>query len=208
MKFKLIQIVLIVVALGGVCIFTPMVSAETAEEWNEKGNSFVTSGEYEKAIDCFDKAIELDPNYALAYRNRGNAYKDLGRYERAIEDYDKAIELDPDDDDAYDNREIARSKLEEQQAQAPIPTATSSEETRIYEHPPPYEETTDVYPILIISAVTIVLIFSIAISVRLKHRMDRQKIVEYEEKMGEWEKKGYDVSELKDALEEGKNEKR
>jgi tetratricopeptide (TPR) repeat protein len=60
------------------------ISAETAGEWNNKGFDLGKAGEYEKAIECFDKAIELNPNAALAYNNRGNAYKDLGQYERAI----------------------------------------------------------------------------------------------------------------------------
>jgi len=93
MKSKLIPIVM--VALIGVCIFAPIVSAETAEEWNEKGISFGKAGEYEKAIECFDKAIGLNPNYAWAYNNRGLTYQYLDQYERAIEDNNKAIELNP-----------------------------------------------------------------------------------------------------------------
>jgi Tfp pilus assembly protein PilF len=87
------------------------VGAETAEEWNENGISFGKSGEYEKAIECFGKAIELDPNYVKAYNNRGNAYSDLMQYERAIEDYNKAIELDPNYVKAYNNRGNAYENL-------------------------------------------------------------------------------------------------
>jgi hypothetical protein len=32
----------------GICIFAPIVNAETAEEWNEKGINFGMSGEYEE----------------------------------------------------------------------------------------------------------------------------------------------------------------
>ena len=64
------------------------------------------------------------------------------------------------------------------------------------------------YRILIISAVMIVLIFIIFISIRLKTRVGRQKIEGYKAKMHEWEKEGYDVSELKKVLEEGKNGKK
>jgi tetratricopeptide (TPR) repeat protein len=65
-----------------ICIFAPIVSAETAEEWNNKGIGFAMSGEYEKAIECFEKAIELVPNSASAYNNRGLAYHYLMQYER------------------------------------------------------------------------------------------------------------------------------
>ena len=57
------------------------------------------------------------------------------------------------------------------------------------------------YPILIVSAVTIVLVFVIFTSIRLKHRIGTQKIEEYKAKMHGWEKEGYDVSELKEVLE-------
>ena len=67
-----------------------------------------------------------------------------------------------------------------------------------WKEPQPEEEI--LYWILIISAVMIVLIFIIVLSIRLKHRVGRQKIEEYKAKMEEWEKEGYDVSELKEVL--------
>lgn len=65
--------------------------------------------------------------------------------------------------------------------------------------PTPWEVTI-LYQILILSAITIVLIFGIFIGIHLKKRRDRQKIEGYKEKMHEWEKEGYDVSELKEVL--------
>ena len=41
-----------------------------------------------RAIEDYDTAINLDPNYADAYYGRGVAYYDLGELRRAIEDYD------------------------------------------------------------------------------------------------------------------------
>ncbi|NMX21793.1 hypothetical protein C5S30_05055, partial [ANME-1 cluster archaeon GoMg4] len=97
----------IVVALIGICIFAPIVGAETATEWNNNGVMFTMTSKYEKAIECFDKAIEQDPNYAVAYTNRGIAYYYLSQYERAIADYEKAIELNPNYAVAYSNRGCA-----------------------------------------------------------------------------------------------------
>ena len=54
-----------------------------------------------RAIEDYDKAIELDPNDAEAYNDRGSSYHRLGQNERAIEDYDEAIKLDPDNAEAY-----------------------------------------------------------------------------------------------------------
>lgn len=47
-----------------------------------RGNTYSDLGEYEKALDDYDKAIELDPKYVKAYSNRGNAYKAMDEYER------------------------------------------------------------------------------------------------------------------------------
>ena len=103
----------IVVALIGICIFAPIVGAVTATEWNNNGVSFIKTSKYEKAIECFDKAIELDPNSAIAYNNRGNAYYYLKQYEGAIKDYNKAIEQDPNYANTYYSRGRAYYNLKQ-----------------------------------------------------------------------------------------------
>ena len=47
----------------------------------------------ERAIEDYDKAIQLDPTLAEAYYNRGRAYAELGMLERARSDLDKADSL-------------------------------------------------------------------------------------------------------------------
>ena len=58
--------------------------------------------QYERAIQDFDKAIQLNPNYDKAYNNRGGAFYNLGQYARAVQDFGKALELKPDYADAYE----------------------------------------------------------------------------------------------------------
>ena len=60
-----------------------------------QGASYYNVGQYQRAIEDYDKAIELDPNNDRTYQQRGDCYVELGQYQRAIEDYGKAIELDP-----------------------------------------------------------------------------------------------------------------
>ena len=65
--------------------------------------------QYDKAITDYNKAIELDPKYAMAYNNRGFAYGKLQQHDRAITDKaitdcTKAIELDPKLASAYSTR--------------------------------------------------------------------------------------------------------
>ncbi len=68
-------------------------------------------GDYRGAIQDYNKAIQLNPDYANAYYNRGIAKARLGDYRGAIQDYNKAIQLNPDDAEAYNNRGGAKFLL-------------------------------------------------------------------------------------------------
>jgi len=65
---------------------------------------------YTVAIKYYNKAIELNPNWADAYYYRGLAYYELVNYKEAILDYNKAIELVPSDYRAYAYRGDAKSE--------------------------------------------------------------------------------------------------
>jgi tetratricopeptide (TPR) repeat protein len=78
--------------------------------YNERGIIYGKLNQYKKAIDDFNKAIELNPNYFKAYNNRAFAYANLRQYQLAIEDYNKAIKLQSDYAKAYSNRAIVYLK--------------------------------------------------------------------------------------------------
>jgi tetratricopeptide (TPR) repeat protein len=80
---------------------------------DDRGNAYNYLQQYDKSLGDFAKAIELKPDYALAYYNRGNAYNYLQRYKEALGDYSKAIELKPDYALAYTGRGIAYSDLQQ-----------------------------------------------------------------------------------------------
>ncbi|MCP4349388.1 MAG: tetratricopeptide repeat protein [Desulfobacterales bacterium] len=78
-----------------------------AVEWDEKAAELFKNGKFtnpKKALFYINKAIELDPNWAVAYSHRGIAYASLGNYHRAIKELTKAIELDPNYTKARSNR--------------------------------------------------------------------------------------------------------
>jgi tetratricopeptide (TPR) repeat protein len=76
-----------------------------------RGLAYGGKGEFDSAIEDYNRAIELNPDYTAAYLNRGNAYTEKGDFDRAIEDYDKVIELNPDYTAAYFNRGLAYGRL-------------------------------------------------------------------------------------------------
>ncbi len=63
--------------------------------WNNKGISYDYLKKHEEAIECYSKALDIDPKYVEAWSNKGLSLFYLGRYEEAIECYNKALELNP-----------------------------------------------------------------------------------------------------------------
>ena len=60
-----------------------------------KGAAYALKGQWDHAITEYNKAIEINPRFAMAYRTRGSAYSKRHQYEEAIADFNKAIELNP-----------------------------------------------------------------------------------------------------------------
>jgi tetratricopeptide (TPR) repeat protein len=71
--------------------------------------------DYRRAIQMWERAIQLDSKDAGAYDGRGNTYAGLGQHERAIQDYDRAIKLDPKLALAYYSRGLAYAFLGQHQ---------------------------------------------------------------------------------------------
>lgn len=82
-------------------------SYATANELVTKGNELGNLGRYDEAIEAYDKAIEIDPKFAIAWSNKGNVLGRSGRYNEAIEACEKAIEIDPKLAEAYQSKGIS-----------------------------------------------------------------------------------------------------
>jgi tetratricopeptide (TPR) repeat protein len=84
---------------------------ETAEDWYNKGLVDKVERRLEEAVQCYDKALELDPKYVQAWYGKGDALYIMGRcgkvaaglekalvlafLEAALQCFDKALKLDP-----------------------------------------------------------------------------------------------------------------
>ncbi|NLF72869.1 MAG: tetratricopeptide repeat protein [Candidatus Anammoximicrobium sp.] len=75
-----------------------------AEELVILGDAYRKKSDYDKAIWYYTRAIEVDPEYGIAYFQRG--YTNARWFSRrdAIADYTEFIRLDPNDAEAYFNR--------------------------------------------------------------------------------------------------------
>jgi len=79
------------------------------EAWElvNKGISLGNLGYTDEELECYNRAIDLNPELAMSYNNRGNAYAKKGEYDMAIRDYNKAIDLNPELAKAYANCGLA-----------------------------------------------------------------------------------------------------
>lgn len=69
-----------------------------------KGNEFFHQGKFEQAIQFYDEALALKPEYSEALFNKGNALCELGKLKEAISFFDKALEINPEDWEALHNK--------------------------------------------------------------------------------------------------------
>jgi tetratricopeptide (TPR) repeat protein len=66
--------------------------------WFMKGVLLGKMEDYESAIGCFDRAIEISPNYVEAWYHKGIYSGILGNNEEAARCMTKTLEIDPDFD--------------------------------------------------------------------------------------------------------------
>ncbi|EAA25936.1 putative O-linked GlcNAc transferase [Rickettsia sibirica 246] len=69
--------------------------------YNNKAEILRKLEKYELALEAYNKAIEIDPNYSDAYFNKSKLFDELGNYEVALEAYDRALTYRHDDDLDY-----------------------------------------------------------------------------------------------------------
>lgn len=77
---------------------------DSKEAMYYRGNFYLYGlGDPNKAIDEFEKILNLDPNFTLAQYDLAVAYRDFGMEEKAIQQYEKTIALQPSFPEALSN---------------------------------------------------------------------------------------------------------
>lgn len=74
------------------------------ESWFYEGMKFQDIEQYSQAVDCFQKAIDCQPNFIPAWVYKGIALEQLGEYEAAISCYETAIKIHPKVADLWYNK--------------------------------------------------------------------------------------------------------
>ena len=78
--------------------------------YNGLAVAYVLLGDLNSALSEYNKAIEIDPNYAEAYNGRGNIYRKQNKLPQALSDYNRVIHLDPTYAEVYYNLGIFYDK--------------------------------------------------------------------------------------------------
>lgn len=82
-----------------------------ADLWIEQGQLFAVKNQYQEAINAYNNALQIKPDYHFAWKGKGDALLDLGKYEEAIAAYEQAIIIKPDYYSAWNNKGIALKNL-------------------------------------------------------------------------------------------------
>lgn len=88
-----------------------VVDANDSVAWYNKGDALANQGEYTDALFCFEKVLEIRPDYAAAWVFRAVVLIHLERYEEALESSEKALTLQPKDPEAWTFRGVALHRL-------------------------------------------------------------------------------------------------
>jgi tetratricopeptide (TPR) repeat protein len=82
--------------------------------WHERGISNAKVGNFREAINCFENALESEPNNPIIWNDLGFVLRKLGKNRQAIEFFTKALELRPDYPTARENLEKAKAEMANQ----------------------------------------------------------------------------------------------
>lgn len=77
--------------------------------YNNRGKAYALQGQYDRALQDYDRAFELGIEGARPFCNRGVAHRELGFIEEAVADFQACLASQPDDED----RTVAESALRE-----------------------------------------------------------------------------------------------
>lgn len=80
------------------------VQSQNGDHWHQVGSDFLSLGRYDRAIECLQRSVELDPQRSSATRyNLACTYSRAGQVERALATLDDAVEWGFDSEERFRN---------------------------------------------------------------------------------------------------------
>lgn len=92
----------------------------SADDFKNQGNEAFKNKDYDKAIELYSKAIELDPKKEVYYSNRSGAFAAANKLEEALKDAEECLKVNPGFAKGYSRKGYALEMLgrEEDAAEA------------------------------------------------------------------------------------------
>lgn len=81
------------------------------EAFNRRGIEYLKHDDFQQALNDFNNAIKIHPQFSEPYLNRGVVYRKTTQYESAIADFNWAISLNHKYTDAYYNRALTFKEM-------------------------------------------------------------------------------------------------
>jgi serine/threonine protein kinase len=79
--------------------------------WSNKGASLSNLQRHEEALDCYDRALGLDPQLKEAWNNKGSVLRSMQQYAKALACYDHALALDSSFAPVWNNKGLTLESL-------------------------------------------------------------------------------------------------
>jgi len=87
-------------------------SPNKARPYCALGNAYLDKKRYDEAVDCYDKALDLNQNYLEVYLSLGTAFLEMGMAQRAVDLYEEYLDIYPSKKRILMNLALAYSKLD------------------------------------------------------------------------------------------------
>ena len=91
-------------ACDGLLVDQSLSREDRADFMRNRGIARHSLGQSDRAIDDYNRALELDPSDSYALYNRGLLYLEGEQYQFAIEDFGQSLKLRPDNTEGYEQR--------------------------------------------------------------------------------------------------------
>ncbi|NJK66188.1 MAG: tetratricopeptide repeat protein [Microcoleus sp. SU_5_3] len=117
---KLYGKILAIASLVGISILASIyavniLNSANATDLHKRGNTLYNLNRFKEALETYDRAIAIRPDYAEVWQEKAKTLYELKKYRESQSAYDKAIELKPEYLEAWTGRGYALDKLQQPQ---------------------------------------------------------------------------------------------